>query len=121
MKTIAELVKSVRVEGSKFTGIHAYFEMEVEVDRQWIEWEGDYIGVDATPIFDNLDGIYPEDIAEGKEINMEILRDLTGFSKSEILKELKVLEGVWIEKFRNIKGVLDAELTAFEAEIGGEF
>lgn len=121
MKKIVELVKAVRVEGNKYVGINVYFEMEVEVNNQWIDWEGDCISVDASPIYNDLDGIYPEDIAEGKGINMEILRDLTGLSKSEILKELKTLEGVWIEKFRDINGVLDTELTAFEAEVGGEF
>lgn len=120
MKNLVELVKTVRVEGNKYTGINAYFEMEVEVNGQWIEWEGDYINVEASPIYNNLDGIYQEDIVEGRDINMEILRDLTGLSKSEILKELKALEGVWVEKFRDINGVLDTELTAFEAEIGGE-
>ena len=120
MKNLIELVEKIRVEGSKYTGINAYFEMEVEIDGQWIELEGDYISVDAGPIYNDLDGIYPEDIAEGKEVNMEILRDLTGLSKSEILKELKALERVWIEKFRDINGVLDSELTAFEAEVGGE-
>ena len=120
MKNIVELVKAVRVEGSKYTGINAYFEMKVEVNGQWIDLEGDYISVDASPVYNDLDGIYPEDIVEGKGINMEILRDLTGLSKSEILKELKALEGVWIEKFRDINGVLDSELTAFEAEVGGE-
>ena len=121
MKNIKNLVEKVRVEGSKYTGIHAYFEMEVEVNNQWIDWEGDYISVDASPVYNDLDGIYPEDITEGKGINIEILRDLTGLSKSEILKELKTLEGVWVEKFRDINGSLDIELTAFEAEIGGEF
>ena len=120
MKKLVELVKLVRVEGNRYTGINAYFEMEVEIDGQWIELEGDYISVDASPIYNDLDGIYPEDIAEGKEVNMEILRDLTGLSKSKILKELKALERVWIEKFRDINGVLDSELTAFEAEVGGE-
>ena len=121
MKNIKNLVEKVRVEGSKYTGIHAYFEMKCEVNDQWIDWEGDYISVDASPIYNDLDGIYPEDIAEGKEVNMEILRDLTELSKSEVLKELKALEGIWIEKFRDINGVLDTKLTAFEAEIGGRF
>lgn len=121
MKKIIELVKLVRVEGNKYTGINAYFEMEVEVNGQWIDWEGDYISVDASPVYNDLDGIYPEDIVEGKGINMEILRDLTGLSKSEIIKELKTLEEIWVEKFRDINGVLDTELTAFEAEVGGEF
>lgn len=120
MKNIKNLAEKVRVEGSKYTGIHAYFEMKCEIDGQCIEWEGDYISVDAGPIYNDLDGIYPEDIAEGKEVNMEILRDLTGLSKSEILKELETLEEIWIEKFRDIKGSLDIELTAFEAEVGGE-
>lgn len=120
MKNLKNLVEKVRVEGSKYTGIHAYFEMKCEVNDQWIDWEGDYISVDASPIYNDLDGIYSEDIAEGKEVNMEILRDLTELSKSEVLKELKSLEGVWIEKFRDINGVLDSELTAFEAEVGGE-
>lgn len=121
MKNLVELVKLVRVEGSKYTGINTYFEMEAEVNGQWIDWEGDYISIDASPIYNDLDDIYPEDIAEGKGINMEILRDLTGLSKSEILRELKTLEEIWIEKFRDINGSLDIELTAFEAEIGGEF
>lgn len=121
MKNVIELVKLVRVEGNRYTGINAYFEMEVEVDGQWIEWEGDYINVEASPIYNNLDGIYQEDIAKGRGINMEILRDLTGLSKSKIIKELKALEGIWVEKFRDIKGSLDIELTAFEAEIGGGF
>ena len=120
MKNLIELVEKIRVEGSKYTGINAYFEMTSEVDGQWIEWEGDSIKSDATPIFDCLDGIWGDDIREGKEVNMEILRDLTGLSKSEILKELKALEGAWIEKFKDINGVLDSELTAFEAEVGGE-
>lgn len=121
MKNLVKLVEKVRVEESEYTGVHAYFEMKCEVNDRWIDWEGDYISVDASPIYNNLDGIYPEDIAKGKEINIEMLRDLTGLSKPKIIKELKALEGIWIEKFRDIKGSLDIELTAFDAEIGGGF
>ncbi len=120
MKKIVELVKAVRVEGNKYVGINVYFEMEVEVNNQWIDWEGDCISVDASPVYNDLDGIYPEDIVEGKEINIEILRDLTGLSKSEVLRELKTLEELWIEKFEDIKTTLDMNITAFEAEVGGE-
>lgn len=119
MKNVIELVETIRVE--EIFGIRVYFGMKYYSNDEWINWKGDYISVDASPIYNDLKVIYPEDITEGKGINMEILRDLTGLSKSEILRELKTLEGVWIEKFRDINGVLDTELTAFEAEVGGEF
>lgn len=120
MKNVKNLVEKVRVEESKFFGIRVYFEMKPSIDDEWIDWDGDYIKADASPVFNSLDGIYPEDIENGRRFNLSILKDLTCLSKSEILKELKTLEEIWIEKFRDIKGSLDIELTAFEAEVGGE-
>ena len=122
MKNLVELVKLVRVEESKYTGVHAYFEMKCEVNDQWIDWEGDYISVDASPVYNDLDGIYPEDIAEGKRINMEILRDLTGMDSGYIKTALKVMEDAWLNKFDVISKATGYKITSMEIDLeGGEF
>lgn len=121
MKNLVELIEKVRVEESKLFGTRVYFEMKSSINDEWIDWEGDYISVDATPIYNNLDIIYPEDITEGKKINMEILRDLTGMDSKLIISLLKSIEEAWINKFEVIAKASGLNLTSIEINVGGEY
>lgn len=115
MKNLVELIEKVRVEEGS-----AYFTMASEIDGEWIEWEGNSIKPDATPIFNCLDGIWGDDIREGRDINMEILRDLTGMDSKLIVSLLKSIEEAWINKFEVLAKASGLNLTSIEVNVGGE-
>lgn len=117
---LVELVEKVRFE--KRLGVtKVFFKMISEIDGEWIDWSGDRIDSFATPIFDSLNDIWPEDIKEGEDSNMKILQDLTGMDSGYIQTALKVMEDAWLEKFEIISKATGYNLSVLEIKLeGGE-
>ena len=121
MKNLVELIEKVGFEYDS-NGKYIYFILKSKIDEEWIEWASDSIDSKVFPLFRNYNGLVePEDIQEGRDINMEILRDLTGMDSGYIKTALKVMEDAWLNKFDVISKATGYKITSMEIDLkGGE-